>query len=36
MCSNVYSLRGPTAYNDALPSVTVDVMNVWDEKLPGV
>jgi hypothetical protein len=26
----------PTAYNDALPSVTVDVMNVWDEKLPGV
>ncbi len=24
----------PTAYNDALPSVTVDVMNVWDEKLP--
>ena len=23
-----------TAYADALPSVTVDVMNVWDEKLP--
>ena len=23
-----------TAYTDALPSVTVDVMNVWDEKLP--
>jgi FMN-dependent NADH-azoreductase len=23
-----------TAYIDALPSVTVDVMNVWDEKLP--
>jgi hypothetical protein len=24
-----------TAYTDALPSVTVDVMNVWDEKLPS-
>jgi len=23
-----------TAYRDAVPSVTVDVMNVWDEKLP--
>src|ERR1700676_3476233 len=23
-----------TAYSDALPSVTVDVMNVWDEELP--
>src|ERR1700682_3457123 len=23
-----------TAYTDALPSVTVDVLNVWDEKLP--
>jgi putative NADPH-quinone reductase len=23
-----------TAYTDALPSVTVDVMNVWDEKRP--
>jgi FMN-dependent NADH-azoreductase len=23
-----------TAYTDALPSVTVDAMNVWDEKLP--
>jgi len=23
-----------TAYTDALPAVTVDVMNVWDEKLP--
>src|SRR5258708_10830574 len=23
-----------TAYRDAVPSVTVDVMNVWDERLP--
>jgi FMN-dependent NADH-azoreductase len=23
-----------TAYRDAVPSVTVDVINVWDEKLP--
>jgi len=24
-----------TAYRDAVPSVIVDVMNVWDERLPG-
>ena len=27
--------RFVTAYTDALPSVTVDVLNVWDEKLPA-
>jgi FMN-dependent NADH-azoreductase len=34
--SNSIALTGAfvTAYTDALPSVTVDVMNVWNEKLP--